>query len=500
VILGGLRATFLCDYSHTFILMILILYFYFFTYCETDLIGGLDGMYELLRQAGQQRPVSGNYQGSYLTFKSDYGLVFMVIQIVGAFAICVLDQSYWQRAIASKADTAVRAYLMGGIAWLPVPLTFSTTMGLVAIALTNNPAFPYYPDGMTAAQISAGLAAPAGVVTLLGKGGAAAMLILLFMAVTSAASSELIATSSVLTFDIYQIHINPEASSEALVRISHIMIAVWAVTMASVACLWNGIGLSLNWLFLSIGVVTTGAVGPVIMTILWKKQSRDAAIAGAVGGLCVGMICWMLVARYHFGAINIATTGESYSMLAGNLGSFCSGPIISAVVTWWRPDTEFDWSQTRNINPRGRQLAKNGLSILPEGLEAGSGPAADTGHGKHLSEEKQAAEVDVSSKSEDTEPDVEDYASLERSYRFAIWTAVTMSVIIILVIPLPLFFSEYIFSLRFFKAWVIICVIWLFLAAGITSLLPLWESRAAMSDIVSGILKDIRNYRTSSGA
>ncbi|EIW79454.1 hypothetical protein CONPUDRAFT_58872, partial [Coniophora puteana RWD-64-598 SS2] len=60
------------------------------------------------------------------------------------------------------------------------------------------------------------------------------------------------------------------------------------------------------------------------------------------------------------------------------------------------------------------------------------------------------------------------------------------------VIPLPLFFSEYIFSLRFFKAWVIICVIWLFLAAGITSLLPLWESRAAMGDIVSGILKDIR--------
>lgn len=30
------------------------------------------------------------------------------------------------------------------------------------------------------------------------------------MAVTSAASSEMIATSSILTFDLYQIHINPD--------------------------------------------------------------------------------------------------------------------------------------------------------------------------------------------------------------------------------------------------------------------------------------------------
>ncbi|KAK5276375.1 hypothetical protein LTR16_011313, partial [Cryomyces antarcticus] len=38
VVLGGLRATFLCDYSHTLILMIVILYFMFNAYATSDLI------------------------------------------------------------------------------------------------------------------------------------------------------------------------------------------------------------------------------------------------------------------------------------------------------------------------------------------------------------------------------------------------------------------------------------------------------------------------------
>lgn len=63
----------------------------------------------------------------------------MIIQITGGFGTVVLDQGYWQRAIASEAKTAVRAYLMGGIAWFAVPLAFSSVMGLAAVALANSP-------------------------------------------------------------------------------------------------------------------------------------------------------------------------------------------------------------------------------------------------------------------------------------------------------------------------------------------------------------------------
>ena len=62
-----------------------------------------------------------------------------------------------------------------------IPFTLSTTLGLAAVALRNDPDMPH----LSAADVSAGLPAPAAASALLGKSGAAAMLILLFLAVTS---------------------------------------------------------------------------------------------------------------------------------------------------------------------------------------------------------------------------------------------------------------------------------------------------------------------------
>jgi Na+/proline symporter len=58
---------------------------------------------------------------------------------------------------------------------------------------------------LSAADVSAGLPAAAAAAALLGKGGAAALLVLLFLAVTSACSAELIAVSSLLTYDVYKV-------------------------------------------------------------------------------------------------------------------------------------------------------------------------------------------------------------------------------------------------------------------------------------------------------
>ncbi|KAG2350176.1 Na+/solute symporter [Suillus weaverae] len=494
VILGGLRATFLCDYSHTLILMILIFYFFFWTYTKADLIGGFEGMYNLLQQASIERPVAGNQDGSYLTLKSNYGLTFMIIQITGGFGTVMLDQGYWQRAIASEAKTAVRAYLMGGIAWFAVPLTFSSIMGLAAVALANNPSFPY-PGGLTAAEINAGLAAPAGVVTLLGSGGAAAMLILLFMAVTSAASSEMIATSSILTFDLYQIHFKPDASPESLMRVSHIMVAVWALVMSCVASLWIGIGVSLNWLFLFSGTLFTGAVGPVIFSVVWRQQTKEAAISGALGGVVVGIIAWLTVAKTYYGELTIATTGLMYPNLAGNLGACCSGAIISAIVTLIKPDNEFDWSATKRINPRAREMDRK-QATLPDSVSA-------SGSDSPVEKEKQeSATADVASAKDDITIDVpaEEYAELQRSLKVATWASLTLTFIVLFLIPIPMFLSHYVFSLNFFRGWIIICVIWLFAAAGITSILPLWESRAAIKDIFLGMTRDIFGGGARKGA
>lgn len=158
-------------------------------------------MHDLLAAAAEANPVSGNAHGSYLTMRSKNGLIFGVINIIGNFATVFNDQAYWQRAIASRPASCVKAYLLGGIAWFAIPFTFATTLGLAAVALQGDPDMRV----LSAADVSAGLPAPSAAAALLGKSGAAAMLVLLFLAVTSATSAELIAVSSVLTYDVYKV-------------------------------------------------------------------------------------------------------------------------------------------------------------------------------------------------------------------------------------------------------------------------------------------------------
>jgi Na+/proline symporter len=95
------------------------------------------------------------------------------------------------------------------MAWFAIPFGFATTLGLAAVALTDNPAYPTYPNNMITSQISSGLSGPFATVALPGKPGSIALLLILFMAVTSSSSSELIAISSILTFDVYKMYIKP---------------------------------------------------------------------------------------------------------------------------------------------------------------------------------------------------------------------------------------------------------------------------------------------------
>src|SRR3954462_2957524 len=109
----------------------------------------------------------------------------------------------------------------------------ATTMGLAAIALETNAAFPTFPNRMDPADVSAGLVLPYAAVALLGKGGAVATLLIVFMAVTSATSSELIATSSIFTYDLYRTYVNPEASGKRLIYMSHILVIAYALFIST---------------------------------------------------------------------------------------------------------------------------------------------------------------------------------------------------------------------------------------------------------------------------
>ncbi|KZV81964.1 Na+/solute symporter [Exidia glandulosa HHB12029] len=484
VVLGGLRATFLCDYSHTLILMIIMLYFMFCAYTSSDLIGSPSRMYDLLQQAAATRPVDGNIGGSYLTLKSNFALVFGVIQLCSGSGTVFLDQAYWQRAIASRPKTAVHAYILGGMAWFAIPFGFATTLGLSAVALATDPTFPTYPNLPTEPQISSGLAAAFSASALLGKSGAVALLIVLFMAVTSCASAELIAVSSILTFDIYKTYIRPLASPSQLIFVSHAMICVFGLTMAVFACIWNAIGIDLGWLFLVMGLLIGGAVFPAAFAITWRGQTKAGAITGCLAGLGVGLLAWLVTAKHLYGEVTIATTGLEFPTLAGNLGAIMTGLILSVAVSLIWPG-DFDWEVTRAINASTHSEVSSQTEQSPATTDAAP------------SKEKEAeAEAERSSPSsvdpEDVEPEEpHDSASLRSAFRLACISSFVLTLAMDFLIPMPMFFSHYVFSRGFFTAWVVISFLWVFASAATSCILPIWETRAFFGELGRSIMRDL---------
>ena len=66
---GGIKATFLTDYFHTFVITIIICFFTIKTFTVPE-IGSIGGLFDLIVAAGKSHPVTGNKAGSYLTMES----------------------------------------------------------------------------------------------------------------------------------------------------------------------------------------------------------------------------------------------------------------------------------------------------------------------------------------------------------------------------------------------------------------------------------------------
>lgn len=307
---GGIKATFLTDYVHTVMILVIIFIFAFTTYATNSILGSPAKVYDALVAASERHPVAGNAEGSYLTMRSQEGAIFFVINLVGNFGTVFCDNGYYNKAIAASPIHALPGYIMGGLSWFAIPWLCATTMGLATLALENNPVFPTYPLRMSAADVSAGLVLPNAAVALLGSGGAAATLLLIFMAVTSAMSAELIAVSSIWTYDIYQMYINPDASGKRLIYMSHASCVAYAIFMAAFSTGLYYAGISMGYLYLMMGVIISGAVLPASLTLLWDRQSWAAATFSPPLALCCSLIAWLVTAKKEYGTLDVTATGS----------------------------------------------------------------------------------------------------------------------------------------------------------------------------------------------
>lgn len=147
-------------------------------------------------------------------------------------------------------------------------------MSSVALGLENTPTFPTFPrvstnpnlptnilylsniakQRMTTTEVGNGLVLPYAAITIAGKGGAAAVLIITFMACTSTLSAQVIAVSSILSFDVYREYFNKKATDYDLIRASHFGVIFFAVFSAAFSTMLHYVGINLGWTLYMLGM------------------------------------------------------------------------------------------------------------------------------------------------------------------------------------------------------------------------------------------------------
>ncbi|KAH7430302.1 hypothetical protein KP509_09G092400 [Ceratopteris richardii] len=441
---GGLQATFLASYMHSVIVHAVLMKFVILVYSSNS----LSTIYDKLQARATRNSticsdwdarvhacvsVSGNHGSSYLTMLTSGGVIFGISNIVGNFAPVFVDNGYWISAIAARPSSARKGYLLGGLVWFAIPFSLGTALGLGAVTLDLSSVLD---------EADQGLAPIATAITLMGQGGALLLLTMLFMAMTSAVSAELIAVSSLCTYDIYRTYLNPQASGQQILRLSRL----FGCLMGFVVVILGNAGFSVEWIYSAIGVIIGSAVMPVAFLLLWSKANARGAIAGALIGCIAGIITWLTVTKVEFGRVDLVTTGHNAPMLAGNLISILVDGAIHAIFSFMSPQN-FDWASTKN------------LTVVEE--ERRTVPEEEHSEGK-----------------------------LRNAKNWILRWSVGLTILIVVLWPLFSLPAK-VFSEGYFKFWVVISIVWASVGSIIIFFLPLYESWRTLCRVISNIFPNL---------
>ncbi|KAF4219153.1 hypothetical protein CNMCM6457_003243 [Aspergillus fumigatiaffinis] len=452
---GGIKATFLTDYFHTAVILIIACYFSIKVF-TVDEVGSIGNLYELVKSASQGHPVAGNHAATYLTMASKGGILFGILHICSNFGLVIMDTSFFIKAFSAAPSAVVPGYTIGGIAYFAIPWALGTIMSSVALGLENQPIFPTYPRRMTSTEVSNGLVLPYAAMAIAGKGGAAAILLITFMAVTSTLSAQVIAVSSILSFDVYREYFNRKASDRDIIRSSHFGVIFFAAFSAGFSTMLHYVGIDLGWTLYMLGVVTCPGIFPMAFTILWRQQNKAAAILSPVLGLATGLGVWLGTAKHIYGAVTVSTTGQILPCVYGTVASAFSPIVYSVVLTLLRPQN-YDWAEFKKEKLALEEL-EGDLTIV------------------HSHQPKSSA------------PSVKE---LKRWSRIAAFWSIATFLGHWVLWPLPMYGAKYVFSKTFFVAWVVVAIIWLWGTMLVAIVYPIVDGGVQqMAQVYRGLTKE----------
>jgi urea-proton symporter len=514
---GGLKATFLTDFLHTTIALILLIYFSL-AVLTNEHVGGPSGLYEKVKAANWY--VEGNYKGSLLSFKSEPGMyrqillvciscllsaaiLFGLVLKFGNLALVLMDTAFWQKSFAAEVSATVPGYDLASVVIIAIPWCTGTVIGLTARAIEKTPVWYTYPRQLTTLEINSGLVMPYVLRSLLGTGATAGLLVLIFMAITSTISSSMIAVSSIISMDFYRTYFNPRASDRKTLRVSHIGVVFHGCFMAGFAIMLVYAGATNYWATYFRPIVACPGILPMVLALSWNRQTKAAAIISPILGLCSGMAVWLSLSWKWSGVITIESTQDQVPGLYGAITSFFSPALYSVIISLLWP-ARFDWRVFLQIG-----LIEDKTTSPPSGMLSSIAVHGTTDvvtQTESSDHEKKQPRLETEPSSKLSDPPILESSEknldhvvhpfgsdtirvIKRWLKIAVAFFVVNVLCTIILWPLPLY-RNWIFTKSFFDGWVVMAMIWQWFALCTVVIFPVYDGRHAIAKAVRGMVKD----------
>jgi urea-proton symporter len=238
--------------------------------------------------------------------------------------------------------------------------------------------------------------------------------------------------------------------------------------MAGFATALFYIGISMTYLYLMMGVIVSSAVIPAILTLMWKRQNVVAATATPILGLFCSLTAWLVTAKRESGSLSVASTYANNPMLAGNVVALLSPVLFIPILTYAFGVDNYDYKSMESIR-RGDDSDIAAGNIDLELVPSATNPPEVTAR--------------------------DERAMLKHASKTAKATTAGMTLILLILWPIPLYASGYVFSKPFFTGWVVAGIMWLFFSFCCVGLFPLWQGRQGLIATFRAIKLDFNTSR-----
>ncbi|MCJ1395300.1 hypothetical protein MMC18_008184 [Xylographa bjoerkii] len=166
-------------------------------------------------------------------------------------------------------------------------------------------------------------------------------------------------------------------------------------------------------------------------------------------------------------------------MLAGNVVALLSPLIYIPVLTYAFGPQNYDYKSMALIRLGDDSAIVAAEHVDPESNPDGHHPSANVTTIIGLTPEESVKET----------------AMLTRASFIAKSLTAIMTICLLVLWPMPMYGSGYVFSKPFFTGWVSVGILWLFCSAACVGIYPLWEGRHSMAHTFKGIWRDLTGKR-----